>query len=83
MTTEKFNGAWRDKSIYQNAKGCFFIQCFKHTKASEDISYDVQVDSLWKPNWQLPLDGIKDVGNPKVFSNLSEEDFNKTFERIK
>lgn len=32
-----------------------------------------------KKDWQLPLSGTKDVGNPKL-KKMSQKDFNKTFE---
>jgi hypothetical protein len=68
--------AWKDKTIYQKAKGCFFIQGCK----MKDGTYNVMIDSLWKDKWQFPYIGTIDVGNPKLMLGLTEEEFNKTFE---
>lgn len=77
-SSEYFIGAWKDKTIYQKAKGCFFIQCIKF----EDGTYNVMVDSMWKDSWTLPLGGaINSNNNPKCYFGLTEEQFNETFER--
>ena len=76
---ENFNAAWRDKSIYENAKDCFFIQVTKHMG-----KYDVFVDRMWMDSWQLPIgigENIKSK-NPKCYWGLSEDQFNQLFERI-
>lgn len=81
---ERFNACWKDKTIYEKAKGSFFIQVQRHV---ESDTYYVMVDSLWKDSWQLPCYDIhgrlmtKDVGNPKIY-NLQAEEFHKMFEAL-
>lgn len=82
---EKLLCEWRDENIYKKAKGVFFIQAIKF----EDNTYNVMIDSLWKDNWQLPLEVLdengnivaktKDVGNPKLMLGLSNQQFNELF----
>lgn len=51
-----FNCAWKDKSIYEKAKGCFFIQATQYEDEHGQPKYNVYVDSLWKDKWQPVMD---------------------------
>lgn len=91
----RFNASFKDKGIYERSKGCFFIQCVRY-EDDGGIRYNVYVDSMWKESWcpvrgmsVLTTDGwvnigkTKDVGNPKEYLGLSEDEFNSIFEPIK
>lgn len=69
-----FNCAWKDKSISEKAKGCFFIQAVMYKDELGEDRYDVSVDSLWKDIWMpvYELSILCDMNGNKKWVSLGK-----------